>query len=108
MKNQNNHHPTNFWLGFALGVSGAAALAYLLGTEKGRDTAKKIIEYAQNCEEGSEEFLDLMSALKNFAKKGLTEEALKSDGATHTLDTLIEKVKHITDGPKDVFVNHKK
>lgn len=47
MKN-NIQHPTNFWFGFALGTISALSCTYLLGTKKGRDVLKKILECVEN------------------------------------------------------------
>ncbi|MEN9327201.1 MAG: hypothetical protein RI947_9 [Candidatus Parcubacteria bacterium] len=112
MKNQNNHTPSNFWFGFAVGTFGAVAAAYLMGTKQGRETLKKLIQYADRMEEGSDEFLDLMDSLKQVVKQKSSDIVDSIEGATEqsksnrTLDSLIEKVKSITrdGGHKEIFV----
>lgn len=109
-KTNNATHGSNFWFGFALGISGATALAYFLGTQKGRDTAKKVLEYAEKCEDGSDVYLDIVQILNKFAKQGKVPEIIEEAGSVaQNLDTIIEKVKHITDktSEKEIFINHK-
>lgn len=110
MTKTNSPHGTNFWFGFALGISGASALAYLLGTQKGRETAKKVLDYAENCQDGSDIYLDIVQMLNKYVKQGKVPEMIEEAGSVaKNLDTLIEKVKHITDHKtaKDIFINHK-
>lgn len=109
-KTNNAPHGSNFWFGFALGISGASALAYFLGTQKGRETAKKVLEYAEKCEDGSDIYLDIVQMLNKYAKQGKVPDIIEGAGSVaQNLDTLIEKVKHITDNKteKDIFINHK-
>lgn len=52
-RDQNNNKLSNLWLGFAFGAISAATLAFFLGTKKGRQMLKKILEISENLEENA-------------------------------------------------------
>jgi predicted transcriptional regulator len=49
---------SNFWFGFSLGVSASAAAIYFLGTKRGRENLKKLIELTEDLEGTVEEVID--------------------------------------------------
>ncbi len=51
MPNQNNHRASNLWLGFLFGAATATTLAFFLGTKKGREMLKKLLDVSENLEE---------------------------------------------------------
>ncbi|MBI4226569.1 YtxH domain-containing protein [Candidatus Roizmanbacteria bacterium] len=53
MPGQNDNKSSNLWLGFAFGAIAATAVAFLLGTKKGRQTLKKLLELSENLEENA-------------------------------------------------------
>ncbi|OGK18230.1 hypothetical protein A2866_05095 [Candidatus Roizmanbacteria bacterium RIFCSPHIGHO2_01_FULL_39_8] len=48
---QNNHKISNLWIGFGLGASLTLLVSFFLGTKKGREMLKKILEVSENLEE---------------------------------------------------------
>lgn len=75
--NPDQHKASNLWLGFAFGAIGASVLAFFLGTKKGRQTLKKILELTENLEENvlsvveeiEEVFIDKTQKLKVNTKE---------------------------------------
>ncbi len=56
MLNQNQaqpdpHKTSNLWLGFMFGAAVTTALGFFLGTKKGRQTLKQLLEISENLEE---------------------------------------------------------
>ena len=52
-RDQNHNKSSNLWLGFAFGAIAATTIAFLLGTKKGRQMLKKILELSENLEENA-------------------------------------------------------
>ncbi len=77
------HKASNLWLGFALGMTASGVLAYFIGTKKGRERLKKLIEFAEkaNVDEYFENIVD---------KFGKAVE--KPNGINSGLDNLIDKI----------------
>ena len=50
MDDISKHKASNFWFGVALGMTASGAALYLLGTKKGRDALKKVIDFAENAD----------------------------------------------------------
>ncbi len=50
---QNHNKNSNLWLGFAFGAASVSVLAFFLGTKKGREMLKKILELSENMEENA-------------------------------------------------------
>ena len=48
-----HHKNSNLWLGFAFGAISAATLTFFLGTKKGRQMLKKILDISENLEENA-------------------------------------------------------
>jgi len=92
---------TNFWFGFALGSITLTAAAYMLGTKKGREKLKQLLQYADTIEDMPEELFQLLpkikEMLKNDSHQDKAEELEKkesfSDQVTQSLESIIEKVK---------------
>ena len=57
MKHQNTYTPSNFWFGFALGILSFTTATYYIGTKKGREQLKKIIDFAERYDGKPEEIL---------------------------------------------------
>lgn len=53
LQGQNHNKNSNLWLGFAFGSIAATAAIFFLGTKKGRDTLKKLLELSENLEENA-------------------------------------------------------
>lgn len=106
MKSPNNH-PTNFWFGFAVGTVSTVIAAYFLGTKKGREHLKKIMDLSENIEELSPTLISeaqnligsyIVPSDKDISAEGPKESPVK----THTLDTLLDKIKNSTQSGKYV------
>lgn len=52
-RDQNHNKNSNLWLGFAFGAITATSIAFFLGTKKGRQMLKKILELSENLEENA-------------------------------------------------------
>jgi len=48
-----NNNFNSLWVGFAFGAVTASALVFLLGTKKGRDLLKKILDVTDNLQENA-------------------------------------------------------
>lgn len=80
---------SNLWLGFAVGAITATSLAFLFGTQKGRQILKKLLEISENLEENAlaiAEELEEMLAEKaeNFSQQQQNKPIL---------GTLLDKIK---------------
>lgn len=93
MKKPIKHTNTNFWFGFVFGIASAAGASYLLGTKNGREKLKKLLEYAEQYGENPEELMQMLESLSEEKTKEL--EPIKTN-----LNTLMDKVKSITEGKK--------
>lgn len=93
MKKQTKPTTTNFWFGFVFGIASAAGASYLLGTKNGREKLKKLLEYAEQYGENPEE---LMHMLESFSE----EKSKEFEPVKTNLNTLMDKVKSITEGKK--------
>ena len=47
----NDHKISNLWIGFGLGASLTLLISFFLGTKKGREMLKKILEVSENLEQ---------------------------------------------------------
>ncbi len=104
MDDINKHKASNFWFGFALGVTASASALYLLGTPKGRKTLKKLIEFAENTD--IEEYLE--NIMNQFDEGSSTnEKQIESAHDGHkphqqnALGGLIDKIQSLTESSKD-------
>jgi hypothetical protein len=87
MENQNKHHLSNFWSGFALGVGAATLAAFLFGTKKGRKTLKQLLELSENIEEN---FLEVVEEV------GQELPPIKQFQKEHpTLNRLLDKISSL-------------
>lgn len=89
MKKINKPPATNFWFGFSFGVASMAGAAYLLGTAKGREKLKKLMEFAEQHNLKSGEIFEYLQTMGE-TKKADTNE-IKSN-----LESIIDRVKNIT------------
>lgn len=105
MKNPNSH-PTNFWFGFAVGSITAAATGYFLGTKQGRQTLKKIIEYAETVEEHEGPVLleHIKNAMKTISQNTseIGEEAPVLERPPQSIENIMEKIKTVVQPKKYV------
>ena len=46
-----DHKRSSFWFGFALGVSTASSAIFFLGTKKGRETLKRVLELSEGLDD---------------------------------------------------------
>lgn len=93
MPNQNEHKTSHLWLGFAFGTATTLTLTFLLGTKKGREILKKLLEVSENLEEnllalGEELEEELLKKGKEFKKD------LKTLPDQSTLRDVREKIKN--------------
>lgn len=87
MKNQNKP-PSNFWFGFSLGIIAAVIAGYLVGTKKGRELLKKIVDI-------SEHFPDKLPELITEIEKLFTDKNKeKLLPKLTSIETIINKIKH--------------
>lgn len=82
MTQEHKSNTNNFWFGYALGMISGSAAIYLLGTKKGRETLKTVIQHTENYEGGLEDILNIIKehhslTLQNEAKQ-VTEPTQKS------------------------------
>lgn len=99
MKTQNEeNHP--FWSGFVVGSLVGTGLMYLVGTQKGRNTAQKILENTDNFETAVHEILNFLRN-NNLTQLADTELDKKNHDESlpplqkprdEAIDTLMEKV----------------
>lgn len=78
------HKASNLWLGFALGMTASGVLAYFIGTKKGRERLKKLIEFAEKANV-DEYFENIVDKFGEKAKKS-------TNGINSGLDNLIDKI----------------
>lgn len=90
MKKIDNHQPSNFWFGFALGGVTAFGTSYLLGTKKGREFLKEIVELSEQFPERIPEFIE---DLKKFS----FESTENKPSGIKTIESIISKIKHRSD-----------
>lgn len=75
MEKKNEHQVSNFWFGFLLGTLFVLIGGFFLGTKKGREHLKKILEVTDNLEEK----IDLlMKEINNFEEKEKNSESIPS------------------------------
>lgn len=99
-----HHNPSNFWFGFVVGGLSLAAVAFLLGTKKGRAVLKQAIDYAENHEFGSDEFLKLLDLMIKMAKKEAGDSEIGSYiPSTASVESLMSKMKDASDEKKKKF-----
>lgn len=84
-KNLDHHKPTNFWFGFSLGIITTGVGVYLLGTGKGRENLKKLLELSENL---PEKLPNLINEIENKI-----ETKLKENNTISTIENVIKKVK---------------
>jgi hypothetical protein len=110
MTKPDNHTNTNFWFGFALGSITLTAAAYMLGTKKGREKLKQLIEYADTMENMPEELFALLPTIKDMLRNGgnkpeVEEPAHQPESIPEqiesSLESIIEKVKNTAEEKKD-------
>lgn len=89
MTKQNKHSGSNFWFGFSMGIISMAGGAYLVGTKKGREQLKKIMEFAEQYNEKSGNIFEYLHDIKD-PKKPVANEIKSS------IDSILTKVKNIT------------
>lgn len=106
MKN-NNTPQTNFWFGFAFGAIAIGGLGYLVGTSKGRNVLKKILETAENyngdinpiIKEITKELsnkLEDLSFNQETENKELPVEEPHQDKPTGTLNSVLNRIKTLS------------
>lgn len=87
MKNQVNHSPSNFWFGFSLGAITAIGASYLLGTNRGRETLRKIILMSERFPEKMPEIIETFQKMAGEKSKNSHFSGLQS------IDSVIKKIK---------------
>lgn len=92
MEDTSKHKTSNLWFGFALGMTTSGVIMYLLGTRKGRERLKKLIEFAEstNFEEYIEDLVDK-----------LDDGVIKTKGVNTGLDNLIDKIESFSSQEKN-------
>lgn len=91
MPGQNHSKNSNLWLGFAFGAIAATTIAFLLGTKKGRQILKKLLELSENLEENA-------LAIAEEIEEAIIEKADKlpeSKQDKPVLGTLLDKMKSL-------------
>jgi gas vesicle protein len=86
MKDQNKS-PSNFWFGFSLGMIAAVAATYLIGTKKGRELLKKIVDLSEHFPEKLPELVEELE--KVFTGKNNNKLLPKLS----SIETVINKIK---------------
>ena len=114
MKNHEPPHPnSNFWFGFAIGSITLTGLAFLMGTKKGREKLKQLVEYADTVQDMPEELFNLIPAVKDMLKSADNpDENIHKPTNNHkaqsvpekisqSLESVIEKVRHSSEEKKE-------
>ncbi len=87
----NKHKTSNLWFGFALGMTASGVIIYLLGTSKGRERLKKLIDFAENT--NIEEYIE------GLVDK-LDDRVEKTNGINSGMDNLIDKIQSFSSHDK--------
>src|SRR3989344_9471781 len=86
-RGQNHNKSSNLWLGFTFGAIAATTIVFLLGTKKGRQTLKKLLEFSENLEENA-------LVIAEQIEESMIEKAEKISDAKHNkpvLGSLLDK-----------------
>jgi len=90
MTNNNSTPEGNFWFAFALGSTLVAATVFLLGTRKGRDALRKIIDRAENLDNDS--FAkELIKGIEKLASANQNKEERSSSSIN--VSSLLKKIE---------------
>ncbi len=89
MTKQNKQPASNFWFGFSFGILSMAGGAYLLGTKKGREQLKKIMEFAEQYSEKSGDLFEFVHEMKEPRRQ-------ETNPIKANLESILHKVKNIT------------
>ncbi len=85
MDTANRQKASNLWFGFALGMTASSLIVYFLGTRKGRERLKKLIEFSEKTNL-DEYFEGLVNSFDDHVKKEKKE-------INSGLDNLIDKIQ---------------
>lgn len=105
MTNHDKPTNTNFWFGFALGSITLTAAAYMLGTKKGREKLKDLLEYADTIDDMPEELFALLPKIKELLRNNANPDNPQMNDISEkkeslpnqigqSLESIIEKVKN--------------
>ena len=102
MDDISKHKASNFWFGFALGITASGAALYLLGTEKGREALKKIIDFAEktDIEKVLEEVVAKFEAGIEKTKERAQEHHSTQGKQNSGLHSLIDKIESFSSEDK--------
>ncbi|OGK14545.1 hypothetical protein A3C98_02095 [Candidatus Roizmanbacteria bacterium RIFCSPHIGHO2_02_FULL_37_15] len=91
MQSQNHNKSSNLWLGFAFGALAATTVAFLFGTNKGRQILKKLLELSENLEENALAIVEEIE--ETFVDKAKELHEVKQEKPI--LGTLLDKMKSL-------------
>jgi hypothetical protein len=104
-----NPPATNFWFGFSLGIAGTTAVGYLLGTKKGRQTLRKLLDYAEETPHDLNHILEKLG--KIYPHLAPEKKTSQDKPIISTLDQIIHKIRnnsHQENKHKKLFVKENK
>ena|SRR3989344_2689319 len=88
-KPNQSHNLNTLWLGFAFGAVAAGSIAFLLGTKKGREFLKKLLEISEDLQENA-------MVIAEQIEEAFSDKDLKSEFTKQTkpiLGNLLDKMK---------------
>ena len=90
MTNNNSTSEGSFWFAFALGSTLVAAIIFLLGTKKGRDALRKIIDRAESV---NNESLgqEIIKGIEKIASSSQNKE--KSSSSQINVNSLLKRIE---------------
>lgn len=83
-------HQSNFWSGLSLGVIFGASSLFLLGTKKGRQYVKNLVNTMENLDEVGE---GIIEELKEHVDE--LQTSVHKSNAVDNIETVIEKIRSV-------------
>ncbi len=93
-----DHKRSGFWFGFALGTATASSAIFFLGTKKGRETLKRVLEVSEGLEETVFETLkdigiETLHEVKDSLQPKLSKTFTSLVEPKKTIGAILEKIK---------------
>lgn len=86
---------SNFWSGFYMGLAVAAGGLFLLGTKKGRESLKRVLDATEDLEGSAEELIDEVGKRINKDNISMIEKTLAPGTYEDNLTTLVGRLKNV-------------
>lgn len=92
MEKIRNNHPSNFWSGFFFGAVFALLMSFFLGTRKGREYLRKILEISENLEEN---LILLLKEIEDIEfTKNMDHKEIRDNKEIKSLPNIINRIKN--------------